>query len=79
MTKEPKYCARLKKLREDRGLTQREVARVLGVERKTYQVLESGRYIGGYMYQYMDMKASYAVKLARFYGVSVDYILGGKK
>ena len=74
--KKPKYCDRLKELRESKGYTQREVARRLGIDRKSYQAIESGIYVGGYEYKYRELKSTHLIALAGLYGVSTDYILG---
>lgn len=58
---------RIRDLRMDRGLTQEEVARVLHVSQNTYSQYE----IGTTRYP-LDA----VVKLAEFYGVSVDYLVG---
>ena len=58
---------RIRDLRMDRGFTQEEVARVLHVSQNTYSQYE----IGTTRYP-LDA----VVKLAEFYGVSVDYLVG---
>lgn len=58
---------RLKELREERGLTQREVAAVLFCNQRTYSDYERGR---------TGVPVEVFKQLADFYGVSVDYILG---
>ena len=58
---------RLKDLREDRDLTQAQVAKVLKTTQQQYSKIETGR---------ADISAEKLVLLARFYNVSVDYILG---
>ena len=57
----------LKKLRESRGLYQKDVAAAIGVDRTTYVKYERG-----------DSEPSFQIldKLAQFFNVSVDYILG---
>ena len=58
---------RIKHLREDNDLTQREVADYLNIKQNTYSQYETGiRQIP------VDMLA----KLALFYKTSVDYLLG---
>lgn len=74
---EPKYCARLRELREGKGLTQSEVGRILGISRKLYSAIETGRSLGGYVRRYRELRISEAVRLAKFYGVSIEYIIGG--
>ncbi|MCL2837453.1 MAG: helix-turn-helix domain-containing protein [Oscillospiraceae bacterium] len=58
---------RIRNLRIDNNLTQREIADILGVKQNTYSQYEIG-------------KISYPIDalpiLAKFYKVSVDYLLG---
>lgn len=61
------YYPRLKDLREDKDLTQREVADVLLITQQQYSLYEKG---------YRDIPSAYLVTLADFYKTSVDYILG---
>ncbi len=58
---------RIRALREDRDLKQKEIAQLLQVSQGTYSRYESG---------YLDIPSSVLIKLASFYGVSVDYLLG---
>ena len=58
---------RLRNLREDRDLNQTEVAAVLHVSQTTYSRYESGT---------LDIPSASLIALARFYGTSVDYLLG---
>lgn len=58
---------RLKMLRETRGVTRREVAENTGIAYTTYCHYEDGS---------MDLKASALVKLAIYYQMSADWILG---
>ena len=57
----------IRNLREDQDLRQRDVAAVLNVSQNTYSQYETGT---------IELTASNLVKLADFYGVSVDYLLG---
>ncbi len=57
---------RLKELREDRDLTQKEIAKILDCKQNTYQQYESGK-------RQIPLQA--LVKLCEFYGISADYIL----
>lgn len=54
-------------LREDRDLRQREVAAVLRVSQNTYSQYENG---------VIELTAENLIRLADYYGVSVDYLLG---
>lgn len=58
---------RLTKLREDRGYLQRDVADKIGIAPNT---------LSGYERNLRSPDTNTLVKLANFYGVSVDYILG---
>lgn len=57
----------LKELRKQRGLLQRDVASFLGVDRTTYLKYENGT---------NEPDIEIIKKLASFFGVSVDYLLG---
>lgn len=58
---------RLKDLREDRDLTQADVARLLGISQQYYQCYEAGKY---------ELPLRHCITLARYYGVTVDYLVG---
>jgi transcriptional regulator with XRE-family HTH domain len=60
--------ARLKRLRDEKGISQQELARQCGVTQATISRLESG--------ELQDMQTSTARRLARALGVSVDYLIG---
>ncbi len=57
---------KIKELREDRDLTQQEIATILNCKQNTYQQYESGK-------RQLPLQA--LVKLCLFYNVSADYIL----
>ena len=57
---------RLKQLREDRGLTQADIAKFLGVSRTTYTQYETEK---------SEPDLATVSKLAEFFGTSVDYLL----
>ena len=61
---------RVKDLREDNDLTQREVAKRLGQHLTTYQRWESGT---------TEIPTHIIVRLCNIYNVTADYILGIKK
>jgi len=61
------YKDRIRDLREDRDLTQKELAERLQVHQTTYSDYELGR---------LNVPVSVLHKLADFYGVSIDYLLG---
>ena len=58
---------RLRDLREDNDLKQRQLAEVLHVSQTTYSRYESGA---------IDIPSDALIKLDDFYGVSTDYLLG---
>lgn len=61
------YRNRIKDLREDRDLRQIDVAEKTGIDQRTLSNYETGK----------TNPDSYAIiKLAEFYGVSCDYLLG---
>ena len=62
-----KFNERLKELRTELGLTQRDVAKHLSIGRTTVSEYESGKIVP---------KQDNLVKLASFLGVSVDYLTG---
>ena len=61
------YRTRMRHLREDRDLTQREVAAVISKSQQGYSHIEDGR---------AELKIDDLIKLCRFYGVSADYLIG---
>lgn len=58
---------RLKDLREDHDYTQQQVAEQIGITQRKYSYLETG---------VQQLTAEILVLLARFYQVSIDYLLG---
>lgn len=58
---------RLKDLREDKDLGQKEIASILNTTQKQYSRWETGEY---------EIPFHLAIKLADFYKVSLDYIAG---
>ncbi len=57
---------RIRDLREDKDLPQREVAKVLGLSQQQYSRVEN---------EEAEVTGEFLVKLADFYKVSIDYIL----
>ena len=58
---------RIRELREDHDLTQREVAEMLGMSQTGYSKYETGE---------NDLPTQVLIRLADFYHTSVDYLLG---
>ena len=61
------YQLRIRDLREDRDLSQKDLSGLLDVHQTTYSDYELGN---------LNVPVSSLHKLADFYGVSVDYLLG---
>lgn len=60
------YFHRLRDLREDADLSQREVAALLGIQQTVYSRYERG---------FQTIPLEHLLKLAEHYQVSIDYIL----
>lgn len=63
---------RLKELRKQNGLTQAEIADIIGVQRKTYRLWEVGNPDG----IYTTINSNMLEKLSKIFNVSIDYMLG---
>lgn len=61
--------ARLRDLREDKELTQADVAKILNTTQQQYGKYELG---------VQEIPVHHIITLAKFYGVSIDYIVGLK-
>jgi len=61
------YYPRIRDLREDKDLVQKEVAAYLGIDQRVYSNYETGK---------REIPTRFIVKLAKFYKTSSDYILG---
>ena len=62
-----KLSERLRSLRKEQALTQTEAAKAAGISLKSYCWYESGERVPD---------ADVLVRIADFYGVSADYLLG---
>jgi len=58
---------RIRDLREDKDLTQKEISEILHMHKNTYIRYESGE---------REIPFNIAILLAKFYDVSLDYIAG---
>ncbi len=58
---------RIRDLREDRDMSQTEIAKILKMSQTGYSKYETGE---------NDLPTSVLIKLARFYNTSIDYLLG---
>ena len=61
------YRTRMRNLREDRNLTQRQLGEVINKSQQGYSHIEEGR---------AELRIDDLIKLCRFYGVSADYFIG---
>lgn len=62
-----KMYKRIRDLREDADLTQKQIAQMLHCSQQVYSNYELGQ---------RDIPTAVLIQLAKFYNVSVDYILG---
>ena len=62
-----KMYKRIRDLREDRDLTQKQVSQALNCSQQVYSNYELGQ---------RDIPTDVLIKLSAFYNVSADYILG---
>lgn len=60
----------IRDLREDNDIKQWQIAEFLNMAQNTYSQYENGK---------IEWTASILIKLAEFYGTSVDYLLGNTK
>ena len=58
---------RIRDLREDRDLTQKEIAEYLHIKQNTYSQYENGQ---------RQIPIDFLILLAKYYNTSTDYILG---
>ena len=58
---------RLKDMREDRDLSQKEVAKILGILQSDYSKYELGKH---------SMGIDKYIILAKYYNVSIDFLVG---
>ena len=61
------YFQRLRDLRDDADLKQENVAKVLGIQQSVYSRYERG---------FQTIPLVHLIKLADFYDVSIDYLVG---
>ena len=60
---------RIRALREDKDLSQSDIAKMLNISQSTYSRYENGN---------LDIPTEILISLSKYYNVSVDYILGLK-
>lgn len=63
------YRERMRALREDRDLTQLQVAKIINKSQQGYNHIETGR---------AELKIEDLIRLCDFYKVSSDYFIGRK-
>lgn len=61
------FYQRLRDLREDKDVSQKEIACLLGISQQHYALYESGK---------RELPMHHFMRLARFYNVSLDYLAG---
>ncbi len=61
------YRTRMRNIREDRDLTQKQVGEIINKSQQGYNHIETGR---------AELKIEDLIKLCRFYNVSADYFIG---
>jgi len=61
------YFKRVRDLREDNDLLQKDLAKLLNISQQYYSQYEIGHY---------NFSVEHIIKLAKFYRVNTDYILG---
>ena len=61
------YFQRIRDLREDADLSQREIAAYLGIQQTVYSRYERG---------FQTIPLEHLIRLADYYNVSTDYLLG---
>ncbi len=64
------YIERLREIREDNDLTQKDIALVLGTTQQVYSRYEKGE---------NEIPVRHIITLAKYYKVSADYLLGLEK
>jgi DNA-binding XRE family transcriptional regulator len=62
------YIRKIKEFRNERGFTQEQVAKAIGVSRPTYTAIESGK---------QELSLEEAKKLANLFSIGVDELLSG--
>lgn len=63
------HFQRLRDLREDADKSQSEIAKLLGIDQRTYSNYETGK---------REIPVHLLITLADYYKVSIDYIVGRK-
>ena len=61
------YRTRIRDVREDRDLTQKQIGKILNKSQQGYNHIEAGR---------AELKIDDLILLCRFYNLSADYLIG---
>lgn len=60
------FFYRLKNMREDRDLTQRQISNILGIDQRVYSNYELGK---------RNIPIEHLITLAKYYNTSIDYLV----
>lgn len=58
---------RIRDMREDRNMSQTQIAQLLGIQQNSYSQIENEK---------NNLQVDHLIKLAKFYNTSTDYLLG---
>lgn len=61
------YRTRIKEIREDRDLTQKQIGKILNKSQQGYNHIEAGR---------AELKIDDLIILCKYYNLSADYLIG---
>lgn len=61
------YYPRLRDMREDHDLVQKQIAAILEIDQRVYSNYETGK---------REIPVRLLIRLAEYYGTSTDYLLG---
>ena len=61
------YRTRIKEVREDRDLTQKQIGQIINKSQQGYNHIEAGR---------SELKINDLIALCKYYNLSADYLIG---
>ena len=61
------YRTRIKEVREDRDLTQKQIGQIINKSQQGYNHIEAGR---------AELKINDLIALCKYYNLSTDYLIG---
>ena len=61
------YRTRIKEVREDRDLTQKQIGQIINKSQQGYNQIEAGR---------AELKINDLIALCKYYNLSADYLIG---